>query len=178
MFLPAPFQQFHSGPAIPTPSLTDRKRIDYVAIPSSIPAWNLKSSVLPIILFIIKADRWSPSISFDVTLSECTAPLCSHRIAACKKQKFSDPASVAIFDTLCDDFTFPPSANVFSLCNDVTSQLRSACSEAFPFSGPTPRDSWLSPHTWMLINSVKRIRRARSNLGMRIKSLSLTIVIL
>ena len=73
---------------------------------------------------------------------------------------------------------YNPSANGFSQCNDVTSQIRSACSEAFPFSGPTPRDSWLSPHTWRLINSAKRIRRARGNLGMRIKSFSLTTVFL
>ena len=123
---------------------------------------------------IIKADHWSPSVSFDFTLSECTAPLCSHRLAACNRQKFSDPDSVAYFDSLCDNFTLCPSSSIFSLCNDVTSQLRSAGLEAFPFSGPSPRDSWLSPHTWKLINSVKRIRRIRGNLGTRIKSLSLT----
>ena len=45
LFLPATFQQFHSGSNHTyTPSLTDRKRIDYVAIPSAIPVWNLKSS--------------------------------------------------------------------------------------------------------------------------------------
>ena len=97
LFLPATFQQFHSGSNHTyTPSLTDRTRIDYVAIPSSVPVWNLTSSVLPIILSIIKADHWSPSVSFDVTLSECTAPRCSHCIAACDRQKFSDPDSVAI----------------------------------------------------------------------------------
>lgn len=90
----------------------------------------------------------------------------------------SDPESIAIFDTLCDDFKYNPSAKLFSMCNDVTSQIRSSCSEAFPFSGPTPRDSWVSPHTWKVINSAKRIRRSRGNLGMRIKPLSLTTVFL
>lgn len=57
-----------------------------------------------------------------------------------------------------------------TLCSIIrTSKVtRSACSEAFPLSGPTPRDSWLSPHTRRLIISVKRIGRARGNLGMRI----------
>ena len=172
LVLPATFQEFHIGSNHTyTPSLTDRKRIDYVANPSSVPVWNLTSSVLLIISSIIKADHWSPSVSFDVTLYECTAPLCSHRIAACERQKLSDPESVTISDNLCDDFKYNPSANVLSQCNDVTSQIRSACSEAFLFSGPTPHDSWLIPHTRRLINSAKRIRRARGNLGMRIKSL-------
>ena len=87
-----------------THSVSVQKRIDYVAFPLALPVWNLTSSVLLIVLSITKDDHWSPSVSFDVTLSECTAPLFTQPIAACDRQKFFDPESVAIFDSLCDNF--------------------------------------------------------------------------
>ena len=118
-------------------------------------------------LSITKDDHWSPSLSFDVTFSECTTSLCPHRIAVCDRHKFSDPESVAAFDLLCHDFEVNPSVNVFSMCNDVTAQLRSAASEAVPSSGSNPQNFWVSPHTWKLISATQRIRRARSYLGMR-----------
>ena len=97
-----PFRSSIPVRVTPIPSFNVRKRVDYAAKPVSIPVCSLTPNVLLIVVSIIKDDHWSPSLSFNVTLSECTAPLCTHRIAARDRQKFFDPESVAIFDYLCD----------------------------------------------------------------------------